>query len=59
MNQILRKQPVFLLAVVLSLELALLGNANLTGANLTEANQEHATFCKTTMPDGKVKNDNC
>jgi len=38
---------------------AFLQNANLAGANLTEANLEYSTFCKTTMPDGTVKNDNC
>jgi uncharacterized protein YjbI with pentapeptide repeats len=38
---------------------AYLQNANLAGANLTEANLEYSTFCKTTMPDGTVRNDNC
>jgi len=38
---------------------AYLQNANLIGANLSEANLEYSTFCKTTMPDGTVKNDNC
>ena len=38
---------------------AYLQNANLAGAKLTEANLEYSTFCKTTMPDGTVKNDNC
>jgi uncharacterized protein YjbI with pentapeptide repeats len=38
---------------------AYLQNANLAGANLAEANLEGSTFCKTTMPDGTVNNDNC
>ena len=33
--------------------------ANLRGAGLREANLIQAKFCKTTMPDGAIKNDDC
>jgi uncharacterized protein YjbI with pentapeptide repeats len=38
---------------------AQLTDAYLQNANLTEANLDYALYCKTTMPDGTVKNDNC
>ena len=33
--------------------------ANLTGANLTGANLKGTTFCKTTMPDRSINNEDC
>jgi uncharacterized protein YjbI with pentapeptide repeats len=36
-----------------------LSNANLRRAQLRDANLEDAIFCKTTMPDGSIRNDGC
>ena len=46
------------------LKKAYLKKANLTGANLkeadlTEADLKGVKFCKTTMPDGKIRSDHC
>ena len=43
---------------------AILREANLTGANLYKAdlmsaNLRGARFCRTTMPDGSINNDDC
>ncbi len=36
-----------------------LSNANLRRAELRDANLEDVIFCKTTMPDGSIRNDGC
>ena len=33
--------------------------ADLTGADLLGTHVEEATFCKTTMPDGSINNQDC
>ena len=40
-------------------KMANLEGANLNKANLTRANLTNAKFCKTTMPDGSINNDDC